>query len=153
MKDEKNPLITLEDPQLPAQLAHARRNHGGMTVPDDFFAQFERKMNAVIDAEQHVQQAGVESSPADAPVVPISHGMWSGWRRYASIAATVVLVVGITLFLRLFDTPANEQQVTSIDFSSFAALDVNAVDLSDQVVDEVLTAATDYDVFEYYCDL
>ena len=48
MKDNKLHIF-MEDPELPKQLKDARRNHGGMTVPEDFFAQFERKMNAVID--------------------------------------------------------------------------------------------------------
>ena len=50
MKDNKLHIF-MEDPELPKQLKDARRNHGGMTVPEDFFAQFERKMNAVIDAD------------------------------------------------------------------------------------------------------
>lgn len=144
MKDEKINL-SLDEPQLPKALSDARRNHGGMTVPDGFFTQFERKMNAVIDAEvmAHGQDAAAES-PRPAVL---------NWRRWASIAAAVVVVVALSLVVRM----QNGSDASADSPSSLAALgegnSAEAAEVQDQIEDGVMAAVSDYDVFDLYCDL
>lgn len=152
--------ITLQEPQLPRQLDNARRNHGGMTVPDDFFAQFERKMNAVIDADIALRQSQPEArkpelqvsepqSEADAsqPASPVI-----GWTRYVSVAAAVVALVALTLFVRqqgVVDTP----DVAPDQFAAAEPVEAPASEVQEAISEDVIADASDYDIYEYYCDM
>ena len=106
--------ITPADPELPQVLKDARRNHGGMTVPDGFFAQFEQKMNAVIDAEVQMQQA-TAAAEKQAKVVPMQH------RRWAGIAAAAVVLVAIGMAFQ-FDWLGNKL-TTGTDLTASVAED------------------------------
>lgn len=145
MKDDKKN-ISLQEPQLPTELQNARRNHGGMTVPDDFFAQFERKMNAVIDADEMAKKAESEvkmKSPA------------FNWHRWVSVAASVVVVVAVSIYARISNSgesiPAPSSVASLVDDAESSLAD--EIVLPEQMADEVMSAASDYDVFDLYCDL
>lgn len=157
---ESDVKITLQDPQLPSQLVNARRNHGGMTVPDDFFAQFERKMNAVIDADVALRQSQPEATTpqpqittprpedADRPqVLPL----W-GWKRYVSVAAAVVVLVALTLFVRqqgVVDTP----DIAAEHFAEASNVEAAQIEDAEIVNEDLMADASDYDIFEYFCDV
>lgn len=145
MKDDKK-YMSLEEPQLPEKLKDARRNHGGMTVPNDFFEQFERKMNAVIDA------AELKDKPAD-PEVSLPQVPVFNWRRWVSIAAAVIVLVALSLVIRSqqsAETPTDLQGL-----ASFAqTIDTEEqFELPDHMADEIMAAASDFDVYDLYCDL
>lgn len=147
MKDDKKYNLSIDEPQLPSQLKDAKRNHGGMTVPEDFFAQFERKMNAVIDADVAAHKAIEPKVSAPKPTV-------FDWRRWTSIAAAVVVVVALSVAVRsnrTGETPADTQQ--SIMLASMAENEVETVDFAEQMEDDMMVAVSDYDVFDLYCDL
>ena len=94
MKDNKLHIF-MEDPELPKQLKDARRNHGGMTVPEDFFAQFERKMNAVIDADIAAKEA--EKKPS---IKVESQQSVLSPKRWIKVAAMVAMVVAVGLAIQ-----------------------------------------------------
>lgn len=140
--------LSLQEPKLPEQLANARRNHGGMTVPEDFFSQFERKMNAVIDAAEEVQKAET------APVVQMRPAVVRP-RRIVQIAATVAIVAGIGIIyhaskfgLSQTDVPATIESLAENQASSESEME-----LPEQVAEEMMASTSDYDVFDLYCDL
>ena len=160
MKDDK-PFLSLQDPQLPASLADARRNNGGMTVPDGFFEQFERKMNAVIDADVMLRQQNA-AAPASEPQpaatsTPVSEpAPILRPRRWTAIAAMVAIVVAVGLALQLdwFGSNGIEQPAVPVDgLMAESEEDVPAIDLPEQLADEMESAASDYDVYEIYCEL
>lgn len=147
MKDNKFNL-SLQDPQLPSALKDARRNHGGMTVPENFFEQFELKMNAVIDAEVKAQQQpSIEIKPA---VVAKKNKYWMS----AAAAFVVLFVLSLVLHFvvvgeRLSDKESPVQNIASLE--QFEMPEEGS--LPESVSDEMLTAASDFDVYEMYCDL
>lgn len=151
MKEEMKK-VRLEDPQLPSALKEARRNHGGMTVPEDFFAQFEQKVNAMIDAEISSQK----SSELPSLQPQIVHKDRS--RVWISVAASVVIAVAIGLAWQFVDFSNNETQEIQ-PVSLFAELeneavnDGQAIELPEEVSDEMMASASDYEIFDIYCDI
>lgn len=151
MKEEMKK-VRLEDPQLPSALKEARRNHGGMTVPEDFFAQFEQKVNAMIDAEISSQK----SSELPSLQPQIVHKDRS--RVWISMAASVVIAVAIGLAWQFVDFSNNETQEIQ-PVSLFAELeneavnDGQAIELPEEVSDEMMASASDYEIFDIYCDI
>lgn len=151
MKEEMKK-VRLEDPQLPSALKEARRNHGGMTVPEDFFAQFEQKVNAMIDAEISSQK----SSELPSLQPQIVHKDRS--RVWISVAASVVIAVAIGLAWQSVDFSNNETQEIQ-PVSLFAELeneavnDGQAIELPEEVSDEMMASASDYEIFDIYCDI
>jgi len=143
--------FSLQDPELPSRLKDARKNHGGMTVPEDFFAQFEKKMNAVIDAEQLVQKRG------ESPVLQPKKASALNPRRWMNVAAAVVLVVGVALLFQYMRSGSQLDEASSHALASMDAdrieMQLDAIELPEQVADEVLTSVSDYEVFDIYCDL
>ncbi len=131
--------IGLNDPVLPEEVKKATQNHGGMTVPDDFFMQFERKMNAVIDAEVMKNQSN-----------PDTHiSIFTGYRKWSSIAAAVlvVLLIGAAFQFNWF-TP------DSVDHTGFIA---NAENTEEEELnpanDIYYTSLSDYEVYDLICGL
>lgn len=149
MQNDKN-YLSLEDPKLLEQLHDARRNHAGLTVPDDFFAQFERKMNAVIDAAEEAKKA--QQAPQPIPLQPKAAS-----RRWLSIAALALIVIaaGMFLYLGAAGNAVSEANPASLNLASAdASTEVSADEsAADLVADEMTVAATDYDIFDLYCDL
>ena len=151
MKDDIK-LTSLLDPQLPSQLKDARRNNAGMTVPTDFFAQFERKMNAVIDADVTARQAS-EPQPALRPQTTVF-----SWRKWVSVAAAVVLIVGVSIALRSQQSglnPADDPLLNNVMAQTVEAAEAEpeTIELPEQVADELMACDSDYDVFDLYFDI
>lgn len=137
-----------KDPELPEFFADARRNHGGQTVPANFFEQFEKKMNAVIDAEELVKNA--------APVVKMQPKWYEQKQNIIKIAAAsvVILVAGLAL---QFDYIGHQLQDTQ-NGSSLA--ESNEFDFSDPELilpedaeESYLASTNDYELYEYYCEI
>lgn len=135
--------INIADPELPKAAREAARNHGGMTVPEGFFEQFERKMNAVIDAENLLH----ESQPAIQPVAKPSgtHSIGRSWIA-AAAAVAVVLVVGIFYqFNRIEDK--------IIQSGIMAEAESPEEELLNPMEDVYYTSLSDYEVYDLICGL
>lgn len=139
-----------KDPQLPEMLRDAKRNHGGQTVPADFFAQFEKKMNAVIDADVLMKET---EKKVEMPQI-----QWYRQRRtWIGLAASfaLIVVVGIAMHVDHMGHKLQQQQ----DVSQFASVD-EAEDFFDQdpefmdtVEESYLASTNDYELYEYYCEI
>lgn len=139
-----------KDPQLPEMLRDAKRNHGGQTVPADFFAQFEKKMNAVIDADVLMKET---EKKVEMPQI-----QWYRQRRtWMGLAASfaLIVVVGIAMHVDHMGHKLQQQQ----DVSQFASVD-EAEDFFDQdpefmdtVEESYLASTNDYELYEYYCEI
>jgi len=144
-----NSKFSMQDPELPSALRDARRNHGGQTVPADFFAQFEQKMNAVIDAEQLVREA-------QGPVlVPETKTRVQKPRRWIGIAASVIVIVAVGIGWQLLQSspeavPHSVDQFTDITRAGLVE-QIENIELPDQIADEVLASASDYEIYDMYC--
>lgn len=150
MKND-NIQFNLQDPELPSLLKDARRNHGGMTVPEDFFSQFEKKMNAVIDADVLVKKS------TEGPVMIPNKPQTISLRRWGSIAAAVAIVVGAGIIFQLLrgGSELDEQSVSALAAMETERIvnQLENIELPEQVADEVLTSVSDYEIFDLYCDL
>ena len=142
----------MEDPELPKQLKDARRNHGGMTVPDDFFAQFERKMNLIIDADIAMKEAEVSPSIKVEKRQPVLRP-----KRWIKVAAMVALVVavGLAMQFKWFGNnqidPENINQLAGIE--QVAGDDIDKMEIPEQVEDLLMVSTSDYDAYDIYCGL
>lgn len=141
-----------KDPQLPEILKDARRNHGGQTVPADFFAQFEKKMNAAIDADIMLKEA---EKAAEKPQIT-----WYRQRRtLMGLAASFVLivVVGIAMHVDHIGHKLKADAQNSIQLASESSVDFDLDDpnleLPDMVEDSYLATTNDYELYEYYCEI
>ncbi len=151
MKDNKLSII-MEDPELPKQLKDARRNHGGMTVPEDFFAQFERKMNAVIDADVAARKAGTK--PAVQTERPAHILRPSRWIRVAAMVALVVAVGLAYQFMRVGNDKIDTSNVGQLaDFEQMSAEQLEEIDIPEQIEDVLMASTSDYDAYDIYCGL
>lgn len=138
-----------QDPQLPEMLKDARRNHGGQTVPQDFFAQFEKKMNAAIDADILLQEA---EKKAQQPQIK----WYREKRTWMSLAASflLILVLGIAMQFdqlghKLTGTTHNDNNVAEIQFEE----DDTFLEVPEIVEENYLATTNDYELYEYYCDI
>ena len=139
-----------KDPQLPEMLRDAKRNHGGQTVPADFFAQFEKKMNAVIDADVLMKEA--EKKVAQPQI------QWYRQRRtWMGLAASFVLiiVVGAAMhFDRIGHLLQDQQDVSQLaDVNEDEEFFDPDMELMDSVEDSYLASINDYELYEYYCEI
>lgn len=139
-----------KDPQLPEILRDAKRNHGGQTVPADFFAQFEKKMNAVIDADVMMKEA---EKKAELPQI-----QWYRQRRtWMGLAASfaLIVVVGIAMHVDNVGHKLQDQQ----DVTQFASVEDEMefmeqdMELMDSVEESCLASTNDYELYEYYCEI
>lgn len=131
--------IGVNDPELPEEVKKATQNHGGMTVPDDFFVQFERKMNAVIDAEVMKNQTNSDNRTA----------IFAGYRKWSAIAAAVLVVILIGAAFQ-FDwfTPSDVNQpglMANTEYSEEEELN--------PATDIYYTSLSDYEVYDLICGL
>ena len=119
--------INLSDPEIPAEVRDASRNHGGMTVPEGFFSQFEQKMNAVIDAAEEPAQ---------------------NYRQWIGIAAAVValLVIGAAFQFDWLGTTIEQQDY-------IAETDVVTDEELDPTQDIYYTSLSDYEVYDLICGI
>jgi hypothetical protein len=149
MKDNKLHIF-MEDPELPKQLKDARRNHGGMTVPEGFFEQFERKMNAVIDADlaakEKTPSIGVETQqPVLRP------------KRWIKVAAMVALVVAVGLAIQFKwfgNSKIDSNKINQLaGIEQMSSEEMEKIDVPEQVEDLLMVSTTDYDVYDIYCGL
>ena len=151
MKDNKLHIF-MEDPELPKQLKDARRNHGGMTVPEDFFAQFERKMNAVIDADIAAKEA--EKKPSIK--VENQQSVLSP-RRWIKVAAMVALVVAVGLAIQFKwfgNSKIDSNKINQLaGIEQMSSEEMEKIDVPEQVEDLLMVSTTDYDVYDIYCGL
>lgn len=133
--------ITQADPELPKELKDARRNHGGMTVPDDFFTQFEQKMNAVIDADIQVKKATETAAKEKGNVVSMRN-------RWTSIAAVAVVLLAIGMAFQ-FDWLGHKLTSEQEDIAANAEVE----DDYDPAEDVFYASLSDYEVYDMICGL
>lgn len=139
-----------KDPQLPEILRDAKRNHGGQTVPADFFAQFEQKMNAVIDADVLMKEA---EKKAAMPQI-----QWYRQRRtWMGLAAGFALIVGVGIAMHVDQVGHKLQSQQDV----FQLANANGeedfmeseMELMDSVEDSYVASTNDYELYEYYCEI
>ncbi len=151
MKDDKLHIF-MEDPELPKQLKDARRNHGGMKVPEDFFAQFEQKMNAVIDADIAAKEA--EKSPSIHSESE-SSPFWT--KRWAKVAAMVALVVAVGLAIQFkwigFNKIDSNQINQIANVEQTVGEEMDKIEIPEQIEDVLMASTSDYDAYDIYCGL
>lgn len=146
MKDDKLHIF-LDDPELPQQFRNARRNHGGLKVPEGFFSQFEQKMNAVIDADEAVKQPSLQPHNEISVLKP------GRWIRIAAMAALVV-AVGLALqFDWLGQHKLDSVTVDQIANTQIGTTDNVEFDIPEQIEDNLIVCTSDYDVYDIYCGL
>jgi len=150
MKDEKLHIF-MEDPELPKQLKDARRNHGGMKVPENFFAQFEQKMNAVIDAD--IAAKAAEKAPS---IKPEENSIFRP-KRWMKVAVMVALVVAVGLAIQLDWFGKNKidtEQINHIaNVEQTVGEEMDKIEIPEQIEDALVASASDYDVYDIYCGL
>ncbi len=151
MKDDKLHIF-MEDPELPKQLKDARRNHGGMKVPKDFFAQFEQKMNDVIDADIAAKKAA--STPA---IQPEAQSTVLSPKRWIKVAAMVALVVAVGLALQFKWFGKNQidpNQINQIaNIEQTTGEEMEEIEIPEQYEDVLMASTSDYDAYDIYCGL
>ena len=140
----------MEDPELPKQLKDARRNHGGMTVPEGFFEQFERKMNAVIDADL----AAKEKTPSIGVETQQSVLRPKRWIKVAAMVALVV-AVGLAIQFKWFgNSKIDSNKINQLaGIEQMSSEEMEKIDVPEQVEDLLMVSTTDYDVYDIYCGL
>ncbi len=135
---------------LPESFGDVRRNHGGQTVPQDFFAQFEKKMNAAIDAQVLLDAAEKKTTQPQI--------QWYRQKRtILSLAASfvLILVLGIAFqFDRLGhklseDATVNPTEMADAQYSD----DEEYFDVPELVEDSYLATTNDYELYEYFCEI
>lgn len=147
--------ISHEEVKLPAQLKEARRNHGGMTVPEGFFEAFEQKMNAVIDAEVLVEKA--KQGPV---LVPAQKKDKTNSRRWMSVAAAAVVVVIMGAAFQ-FDWFGLNKEVPATDITllnnlvktEYVEVDQIPEAVQEQVIEEMLADVNDYEIFDMLSEI
>ena len=151
MKDNKLHIF-MEDPELPKQLKDARRNHGGMTVPEDFFAQFERKMNAVIDADIAAKEA--EKKPSIK--VENQQSVLSP-KRWIKVAAMVAMVVAVGLAIQFKWFGQNQIDSNNVNqlvnIEQMSSEEMEKIEIPEQIEDVLMVSTNDYDAYDIYCRL
>lgn len=144
--------ISLQDPQLPSAFKNARRNHGGMTIPENFFDTFEQRMNAAIDAEIEAKQPSIH-------IEPQKQSKFS--RRWIASAAAVavIAVLAVTLgFVRTGENlPTDDPTINGIANVEQTVTEEKEpqqeILIPEQVADEMMADASDVDVYEMYYDI
>lgn len=144
-----NTIHIQEEPKLPEAFENARRNHGGQTVPADFFAQFEKKMNAAIDADILLKEA--EKKAAEPKI------QWYQSRRtWLGLAASflIIVVLGIALqFDRIGHYLSESPEATQLANIQDAEEEDDFFDVPEMVEESYLASTNDFELYEYYCDV
>ena len=112
-----------------------------LPVPADFFAQFEKKMNAVIDADIQVKSATETVATESGKVVSMRN-------RWAGIAAAAVVLFAISMAFQ-FDWLGDK--LTS-DQDAIAA-NPEMEDEYDPAEDVFYASLSDYEVYDLICGI
>lgn len=136
--------------RLPESFGDVRRNHGGQSVPQDFFSEFEKKMNAAIDAQILLDQAEKKNSQ---PRI-----QWYRQKRtWMSLAASFVLIVVLGIAFQfdrlghiLSDEAANNTtEVANTQYTD----DEEFFDVPEVVEERYLATTNDYELYEFFCEI
>lgn len=118
------------------------RHQAGMTVPDNFFATFQANLEKEIDKLEAQKQ---QSKPVELRIEPKAEQPRIGlWTRVASIAACVVVLVGVGLF------------AFNLDSETPAAPELTAENAEEGEYNEtdrlILSSFDDLYLYDLYCD-
>lgn len=131
--------IGLNDPELPQVVKDASRNHGGMTVPKDFFSEFEKSMNEAIDAQSKVEIIPAPVSKSAA----LSHKRWA----IAAAAVAVIAVIGVAFQFNWVENQLTESQDIMANAVSSVEEELNPSE------DIYYTSLSDYEVYDLICGI
>lgn len=137
MKTDKQFDMNISEPNVEFLASTERRT--GMTLPEGFFADFDKRMEAAIDAEEQ-KKLTVPASTKEQ-VVEIGNTRRPLW---IAVAACLLVAVCVLPFMRSLNTD------TTSDAADIAALAVDAMD--DEQEDYLLTSISDYEMYDYYCE-
>lgn len=132
--------IGLNDPELPQIVKDASKNHGGMTVPENFFADFEQKMNKAIDAEANLNIGTVLTTSRNTT------SLSKRWSIAAAVVA-VIAVIGVAFQFNWVENQLTEPENFIADVASEAEEEINPAD------DIYYTSLSDYEVYDLICGI
>lgn len=120
------------------QFEPQKRTRAGMTVPEGFFEQFQKQMEAKIDTLEAVKQMPVVEMPV--------RRAWKLPKWSVAAAIALLMGVGFVAYSLVFDTmPADEAS------STIAQAEAGEEEYS--MEDMVMRSVNDYELYELYCDL
>ena len=118
--------------------------------PLPFFAQFERKMNAVIDADlaakEKTPSIGVETQqPVLRP------------KRWIKVAAMVAMVVAVGLAIQFKWFGQNQIDSNNVNqlvnIEQMSSEEMEKIEIPEQIEDVLMVSTNDYDAYDIYCGL
>ncbi len=107
-----------------------RTPHGGMTVPEGYFADFNRRMAASLP-----ERPELEHPAAASPLERAQRSLWQRVRPYVYMAA---MFAGIWLMLQMFSLISNPGRLSPMDSNPVMA---EALANDDFIVDYVINEA------------
>lgn len=112
------------------------KGHAGMTMPENFFAEFDKQLEAKLDALEKLQ------TTTQQPTIGQSK---RNWLQYVSVAACAIALVAVGLFVQNLDS--NTQ-------AEVEALQLAETENDETSLDEEMLIGTlsDLDLYEYYCN-
>lgn len=118
-----------------------KRQNAGMTVPDGFFEQFQKQLEAKIDTMEAVKPAPIVEMPMRKP----------SWIYRWSVAACVLVLLGTGL--GIYQISHDHQILTTESNTSLAQSQIEDVQEITEMEDMMVGSVNDYDLYEYYCEL
>lgn len=112
-----------------------KRQQAGMTVPEGFFEQFQQQIEAKIDQLESEKQAPVIEMP-----VRRHQSLMARW----AVAACAVVLVGVGAFYMT----TNEEVQEDVQVAQ-----TESVDEQSELEEMMMHSVSDYDLYEYYCEL
>lgn len=124
------------------KFTNTKRQQAGMTVPEGFFENFQKDLEAKIDALE-----ASKNNKSQAPVVQMNTSSRRFYRWIA--AACVVFVVGFSF--TLFNV--EDSSLLNQDSGADQIAQTESVDEIGEIEDLVVGSISDYDLYDYYCEL
>lgn len=137
MKTDKQFDMNINEPNVEFLATTERKT--GMTLPEGFFADFDKRMEAAIDAEEQKKlRVPVADKEQQAEIGSSRRPLW------IAVAACLLLAVCVLPFMRSLDPDSAN------DSSDIAALAVDAMD--EEQEEYLFTSISDYEMYDYYCE-
>ena len=128
-----------------------QRSHAGMSVPENFFQDFQNRLMVEITNRQELS----EKKPEPKIVVSPDLQPEIGKRRYRwiSIAACAILVVGIGFFAMNLDQDAVNPNISQVPAGQeIASLAAEAAEEEADTYDMLYASMSDMELYDFYCE-
>lgn len=125
-----------------------QRSHAGMSVPENFFQDFHSRLMTEIANRQEivVQDKKIGDIGESRPMI--------GNRRYRwiSVAACIILVVGIGFFAMNLDQETNPNTNVQTGGPEFASVTAEAAEEEADTYDMLYASMSDMELYDFYCE-